>query len=116
VRPNPPHAVADASKALSRLAARPPLRTRQNKNGAGSVDPTPRILSPYYPESQIDVVLPIQESMDFARGLKMQRSFASLRMTAGRVETSKLYIAAGMSDLRLKLPKDLGKILALRRR
>jgi hypothetical protein len=45
----------------------------------------------------------------------MQRSFASLRMTAGRVETSKLYIAAGMSDLRLRLPKDLGKILALRR-
>jgi hypothetical protein len=36
-------------------------------------------------------------------------------MTAGRVETSKLYIAAGMSDLRLRLPKDLGKILALRR-
>jgi len=35
----------------------------------------------------------------------MQRSFASLRMTVGRVENSQLYIAAGMSDLRLKLAR-----------
>jgi hypothetical protein len=68
-----------------------------------------------HPELQIDVVLLSEESVDFAWGLKMQRSFASLRMTVARVEISKLYIAAGMSDLRLRLPKDVGKILALRR-
>jgi hypothetical protein len=101
------------------LAAWPrgrPSERAKTKMSQGPYALRQRFCLPIYPESQIDVVLPIEESMDFARGLKMQRSFASLRMTAGRVETSKLYIAAGMSDLRLRLPKDLGKILALRRR
>lgn len=35
MRPNPPHPVPDAIKTLSRLAARPPLRTRPSKNHAG---------------------------------------------------------------------------------